>query len=244
MHHCSQCNACCIKYDHHCGMVMNCIGVNNYHLFLQMILFVFLNMTYGLGLNLYYNFYVDFKASAELVGWNCLFVVAPAFLVAVVQIGAIYYAYSMGSWYVDMATRNMNAIEETIASTLYNKSDAVGLTGKKVENCCKPKTEKVKTDKDNNHMEITTDDLSGWNNFTAPSQRVWMYTKSSTIDNIVLMLQIKTSWIPAFLPIPYDFFKAIRSFETGVTNTDPSLFMIWDSDSVKKLANLEYSIEK
>ena len=41
----------------------------------------------------------------------------------------MYYAYSMGTWYFGMAARNMHAIEETIAGALYNKSDAVGLTG-------------------------------------------------------------------------------------------------------------------
>ena len=61
MHHCSSCQACCVKYDHHCGMVQNCIGVNNYHLFLQMICLIFANFSYAFGLNLYYNFYIDFK---------------------------------------------------------------------------------------------------------------------------------------------------------------------------------------
>ena len=60
MHHCSQCNACSIKYDHHCGMVMNCIGVNNYHLFLHYIFSVSIFMAFNLYLNLKYNFYQDF----------------------------------------------------------------------------------------------------------------------------------------------------------------------------------------
>jgi hypothetical protein len=33
MHHCSVCNRCCVKYDHHCAMALNCIGINNFHLF-------------------------------------------------------------------------------------------------------------------------------------------------------------------------------------------------------------------
>lgn len=33
-HHCSMCNRCCIKYDHHCGLAINCIGYNNYPLFI------------------------------------------------------------------------------------------------------------------------------------------------------------------------------------------------------------------
>jgi hypothetical protein len=33
MHHCSVCEKCCVKFDHHCGMAINCIGINNYNLF-------------------------------------------------------------------------------------------------------------------------------------------------------------------------------------------------------------------
>jgi hypothetical protein len=51
MHHCSVCERCCAKYDHHCGMAINCIGINNYKLFtlflpLTLLVRIFLNNSF------------------------------------------------------------------------------------------------------------------------------------------------------------------------------------------------------
>lgn len=37
MRHCRICERCCVKFDHHCGMAINCIGINNYNLFVLFI---------------------------------------------------------------------------------------------------------------------------------------------------------------------------------------------------------------
>ena len=108
-----------MKYDHHCGMVMNCIGINNYHIFIQ---FMFLTMCYfisGAYLNIKYNMWKFW-----IFDW--VYIIVPL-LVLVMQIGSAWYAYSMLKWYYEMACKNMHAIEQSITGTIYNKAQYWGL---------------------------------------------------------------------------------------------------------------------
>lgn len=44
-HHCRQCRKCYLKYDHHCIILGNCVGIANYKLF---IVFLFYTLLIGL----------------------------------------------------------------------------------------------------------------------------------------------------------------------------------------------------
>jgi hypothetical protein len=49
-HHCSICERCVIKMDHHCPWVNNCVGIGNHKFFLLFIFYVFILSVYAITL--------------------------------------------------------------------------------------------------------------------------------------------------------------------------------------------------
>jgi hypothetical protein len=93
----------------------------------------------GLFLNLYYNFYVDFEYSPTYL----LSVSLTSVIIGLSQAGSAYYAYSMCNWYFGMATRNVHAVEESIAGTTYNNAEYWGLIEKDGKDCCEKEHKSV-----------------------------------------------------------------------------------------------------
>lgn len=114
MHHCRICERCCVKFDHHCGMAINCIGINNYNLFFLFLMTTQMDFFACLVTNLW-----NLKASWASYTWGSMTLCV---ILALHNMATWYYNFQLAKWYLRMAARNMHAVEEVIIGQLYDKA--------------------------------------------------------------------------------------------------------------------------
>ncbi|KAJ5168676.1 uncharacterized protein N7482_004270 [Penicillium canariense] len=92
--HCSFCQACVSRHDHHCVWLMNCVGANNYVYFLSLLLSVSVLLIYGtlLGYSLLcqtLRHFIPLDIQAAMKGWTMYFHVWSIVLTRDPKIGTV-----------------------------------------------------------------------------------------------------------------------------------------------------------
>lgn len=112
-HHCSKCNRCLLKFDHHCYMLDTCIGFHNYKFFIQFLNFNILGSILFIVV-IAYNLNA---VAGELKGIFVNFIIGIILYAILLVLSTIFFIF-----HIRLASRNETTIEY-FALNAYVKGD-------------------------------------------------------------------------------------------------------------------------
>jgi hypothetical protein len=120
--HCGRCNRCVDHFDHHCPYVNNCIGGQNYHLFIKLVSFAKLATCGYIGTAIlslvdYYNQPVEIVNQHKLVFGGPMFtaLTVTTIIGLIVNLAGTTFVTILGIFHIQLASKGLTTYEHILA---------------------------------------------------------------------------------------------------------------------------------